>query len=94
MANEKNPDHLEEPAWADWTGPGYEGLVEDWCGKWRERHPLAYLELAEMCGLAEPVPGNPRYWRERERPASEGDRPAAVFEALKILIKIDPDGRR
>lgn len=65
--------------------------AEDFCLWWRREHPWAYLALGEGCGLALNLDGTAIETEPQDR---SPERTEAIFEALKTLVEIDPDGRR
>jgi hypothetical protein len=89
MSETRQMPGLPDPSWADqMQGPG---PYEEWCLEWRERHGLAAIELAEMCGLVCFVLSRPQ---ETEADKRSQERVDDVFKALQTLIEIDPDARR
>lgn len=83
------PGMHPDPCWheAEWDPD----KVEEWIIEWRERHGLAFFEIAEMCGLVRYRRSRPEETMPEER---SQDRVERVFDALKTLVEIDPDGRR
>lgn len=80
---------ITEPSWAD---KDYDPeKVEDYLLEWRDRHSTAYVELAELCGLARWVGGT---IEETSPDHRNPERVQHVLDSLKTLIEIDPDGRR
>lgn len=74
------------------TSEDLQGMEEyDFCLWWQENYPRAYFALGEACGL---VVNRQGHIYETAREGRNPERADDIFDALKALVEIDPDGRR